>query len=213
MAVEQEIKMVVTGTQQLDFEILRQLSEIQIQHHVIHHVSNTYYDTPDWQLRRQQVGLRMRQYDHQWYQTVKTSGTAIAGLHQRHEWEYPLSGPHWDYETLKQTPLRTLMEQDPQLTHLIPLFTTDFVRESYLLETIDGTTLELAYDHGKVTTSQASQPIHEIELELVSGHVTAMTRLARQLALHFPLQADNGSKAQMGYRLLESSEQPANKRK
>ena len=52
-----------------------------------------YVDTPDLQLCRRQAGLRVRQVDGRWVQTLKAGGTVSGGLHSRHEWEGEVPGP------------------------------------------------------------------------------------------------------------------------
>ncbi len=52
-----------------------------------------YYDTPDCSLRRAGAALRVRREAGRWVQTVKWSGSARAGLHERNEIEMELQGP------------------------------------------------------------------------------------------------------------------------
>ncbi|RFC34043.1 MAG: CYTH domain-containing protein [Candidatus Nitrotoga sp. SPKER] len=50
---------------------------------------NVYFDTPDQDLQRAGVALRLRRMNGSWTQTVKSDGGVEAGLHQRNEWEWP----------------------------------------------------------------------------------------------------------------------------
>jgi inorganic triphosphatase YgiF len=90
MSLEQEIKLLVVQPEELELMALPLISE-HLQAAVSHiHLLSTYFDTPDKALMQFGVGLRLRQIGEQWFQTVKCSGEAVNGLHQRKEWEYQL---------------------------------------------------------------------------------------------------------------------------
>ena len=57
---------------------------------------STYYDTPDRALAAAGVALRLRRAGSRWLQTVKGDGDAVAGLHRRAEFEWPLAAPRLD---------------------------------------------------------------------------------------------------------------------
>lgn len=201
MSLEQEIKLVINQTEQLDLQSMAWLTKYNQGEITTSHLVSTYFDTKDKHLRKMGVGLRMRQYDGQWMQTVKTSGIVEDGLHQRDEWEHDLLSPEWDLEKLKQTPLKQLIEQEVIWSQLAELFTTDFIRQTMQLRFDDGTQIELAYDSGHVRAGDVQQTIHEIELELVSGSITTMKVLADQMCDELPVQASDVSKAKQGYLL------------
>jgi triphosphatase len=150
----------------------------------------------------QGVGLRMRQSDGVWMQTVKTSGHVQDGLHQREEWEHQLDGTEWDLAKLKQTPLAAIIENAAIWSKIGPVFSTDFERKTLQLRTEDGTRIELAYDRGWVIAGELSQAIHEIELELKAGNVEHLMVLANELQQQLPLSPNDISKAKMGYQLI-----------
>ena len=52
-------------------------------------VHSVYYDTPERDLLRAGLALRLRSDGARWLQTLKTGGQAAAGLHLREEWEWP----------------------------------------------------------------------------------------------------------------------------
>ena len=60
------------------------------------HLENTYFDTDSFKLRELRIGLRIRKDGEQYIQTVKSSGKAIGGLHQRNESESLLPEPELD---------------------------------------------------------------------------------------------------------------------
>ncbi|HBF47976.1 MAG TPA: adenylate cyclase, partial [Shewanella frigidimarina] len=49
-------------------------------------LTNGYFDTDDLQLRRWDMGLRVRGFDNQLEQTIKTAGRVVGGIHSRPEY-------------------------------------------------------------------------------------------------------------------------------
>lgn len=202
MSLEQELKLVVNS----DMPI--QLSSLILPNHTIDgdimtmRLVSTYFDTAELYLVSQGVGLRMRQSDGDWMQTVKTSGHVQNGLHQREEWEHTLDGAEWDLAKLKQTPLAVIIENVAIWSKIGPVFTTDFERKTLQLRTEDGSIIELAYDRGRVIAGELTQAIHEIELELKAGNVEHLNVLANELQQQLSLSPNDISKAKMGYQLI-----------
>jgi len=67
-----------------------------------------YYDTPTRELAAAGVALRLRRAGTRWLQTLKGSGTAVAGVHRRAEFEWPVPTPRLDLTKLARTPWRKL---------------------------------------------------------------------------------------------------------
>lgn len=204
MALEEEIKLTVRNETPCDitgvaFADYRQSQVVQKR------LISRYFDTPDQALLRRGVGLRLRRDDQQWFQTVKESGSAKQGLHQRREWEQPIDGPEFDLQQLRDTPIHPLVSDETVWPHLQPLFTTDFQRQIIQLHQ-QARQIELAYDFGHVYTEHRQRVIHEVELELVTGDTADLTTLAQLLMTQLPLTLSNVSKAQMGYELLAESD-------
>lgn len=202
MVLEQELKLVVNSDTQIDLSLLILANYLVNGEQVTTHLVSTYFDTADLYLASQKVGLRMRQSDGAWMQTVKTSGQVKEGLHQREEWEHQLDAAEWDLDKLKQTPLSVMIDDSNIWSKMEPIFTTDFMRETLQLVVDNGTQIELAYDRGHVIAGELSVPIHEIELELKSGDVTHLSILANQLQQQLSLSSSDVSKAKMGYQLI-----------
>lgn len=202
MFLEQELKLVVNSDAPIE------LSALLLPNHIIDsgimtmQLVSTYFDTTELYLVSQGVGLRMRQNDGVWMQTVKTSGHVQDGLHQREEWEHQLDGAEWDLAKLKQTPLAAIIENGVIWSKIGPVFTTDFERKTLQINTEDGTKIELAYDRGRVIAGELTQTIHEIELELKAGKVEHLMVLANELQQQLSLRPSDISKAQMGYQLI-----------
>jgi len=205
MALEQEIKLLVMSDDKLDLALLSDLLNLLEDDIVSAHLVSTYYDNDELYLSQQGLGLRLRQINESYWQTVKTAGTVNNGLHQREEWEYALEGPQWDLTTLKLTPLKSMIDDAELWSTLSPLFTTDFIRETVQLTLSEGTQIELAYDRGEVRSGGLKTAIHEVELELKAGNSEQLGILATHLRQQFLLKPSDISKAQMGYELVEQN--------
>lgn len=208
--LEQEVKLQVLGDNKLDLKSIEWLCSLAEGNVETQQLVSTYYDTPDFYLMKHGLGLRLRNKGGQWLQTVKTSGSAENGLHQRQEWEYALEKEALDLSLLKQTPLKDIIEDQAIWSNLTPLFTTDFRREALQITVAEKTQIEFAYDYGKVTSKQLSTPIHEIEMELKTGSVEQLTQFAAEVAERLGLAPSNGNKAQLGYQLLKKISEQTN---
>jgi inorganic triphosphatase YgiF len=103
---------------------------------------------------------------------------------------------------------------------LQPLFQTDFTRTlwhwqaGYEPQSGDAAEIEIALDQGEasalVSGERRSACIHELELELKRGPAKVLQPFAQRLAARIPgLVPDNISKAERGYRLLDTEPGPA----
>ena len=164
-------------------------------------LGNTYYDTPEGDLERARMALRLRRADDRLLQTLKTRGQGGGGLSTRGEWEWDVPGPDLDLAGLATLP--PMAERDPQwLERLVPRFATDFERETWWLEE-DGLTVELALDLGEIRAEGRSVTIRELELELKAGEPAALWALADALADEVALRPSDTSKAARGGALLD----------
>ncbi|WBA14441.1 CYTH and CHAD domain-containing protein [Salinivibrio proteolyticus] len=165
-------------------------------------LGNIYFDTPDFTLRKHDIGLRVRRFDGVYIQTLKTAGRVVAGLHQRPEYNAELNGPEPDLSLIPVEAWPDGLDIQALASQLQPLFSTDFVRRQWLLATEDGSQIELACDQGEVSTDAGDKDvISEVELELISGQTDALFSLARNLADEGGVRLGNLSKAARGYRL------------
>jgi len=199
MSLEQEIKLKVMQEAELDLSALIWLNALLASQPYKQHLVSTYFDTADRALMQFGVGLRLRQVDSQWLQTVKCRGEAQDGLHQRKEWEHKLAGPAFDEGLLAETDLAPLIDNKAVWQAIKPVFTTDFERVVMPLQLEDGTQVEMAYDRGVVKAGDKQQNIHEIELELKQGDIHKCQQLAASLKRSLALEYSDVSKAEQGY--------------
>ncbi len=146
-------------------------------------------------------GYAFRCFDDVFVQTVKTSGRVVAGLHSRPEYnaEHTNNIPELSLhpEDIWPAGKSTDVVQDA----LVPLFTTNFTREQWLIAMEDGSQIEVAFDKGSVVAGAKQVPICEVELELRSGQTDALFSLARVICEQGGVRLGSVSKAAKGYRL------------
>ncbi|WP_368196261.1 inorganic triphosphatase [Aeromonas sp. R2-2] len=198
MQTEIEIKFFVA--RDIQAELSNLLNSLEIKESSQQQLGNVYFDTPTLDLRRLDMGLRIRRCDAFAEQTIKCRGQVVGGLHARPEYNTPVSD---DLPTLSAFPDEiwpTLTERDHIQQQLVAQFRTDFLRRHWLIA-FEGAEIELAWDQGEIVGSQGSTTINELELELKSGATAALFALARRLARIGGLRLGAQSKAQRGYRL------------
>lgn len=164
-------------------------------------LKSVYFDTPDFLLFDGGASLRVRHAGRRRIQNVKARGDGSAGLFSRKEWEHDISGDIPDPQAILATGLQDLFARPGVLEELRPLFVTEFKRTTYTLG--NGTwEVALTFDRGAVTADGGSQPISEIELELVRGDPAHLFEIARALHEAAPLRLSTRSKSERGYALL-----------
>ncbi len=207
MAVETELKLRIATEQLARLKRHPLLGKHQVARPATRRLYNIYYDTPKLELRESGMALRLRRIGRQWLQTLKGGGSVQAGLHRRDEWEIPVSRAALDFSSPQTAEWEEHLP--PRLRKkLQPVFVTDFSRTSRMLEW-QGAQIELCMDHGEVRTEQHGIPICELELELKSGEPRQLFELALALLEIAPLELEQVSKAEQGYRLLmEHADKP-----
>ena len=162
--------------------------------------TSVYFDTPEHALRKGGYSLRIRDADGRRTQTVKATTPASAGLFARSEWERLVEddNPVLDHST----PLQNQIGKE--LEGLAPLFEVVVERRKWVV-TEGQSEIEIALDKGFIRAADRHVPICEIELELKGGGIEGIFDLARKLggvvAFHFEVM----TKAERGYRLLETA--------
>lgn len=160
-------------------------------------LTSTYWDTPDHDLARAGLTLRVRRDEARRLQTVKSAeGSGLLG---RTEWESEIGGDTPDLNQIADTPLAGALT--PKLAkRLVPLFTTRVRRTRRLLEQ-DGALVELGLDEGEVIAGDRKRTLLQLELELKSGRPAALFTTARPLLAAAPLRLSLVTKAAIGYAL------------
>ena len=162
---------------------------------------NIYYDTPDLALHKRGVAMRLRRQGRLWLQTVKCAGVSAAGLSRRPEWEVPYRG-QFDFSAIADEPLRKWLMR-PKITGRIgPVFETSFHRITWRFEPEPGRATLLMLDRGWISAAGKREKISEVEIELATGDVASLFRLAQSLSATLSMMPALRSKAERGYRLF-----------
>jgi len=140
-------------------------------------VLSCYYDTPDGELTRARMAVRVRRHGDRWVQTVKAD---TGDRFERFEWERPIAGPSPERDALppESTPQGALARRSFALWR--PLFETDFERRTHRIEPGPGLAVEVALDVGEVRCGALREPIRELELECLEGSRAAFFEWALQ---------------------------------
>ncbi|NTV11006.1 MAG: CHAD domain-containing protein [Zoogloea sp.] len=163
-------------------------------------LDNTYFDTPALDLLKRRIAVRIRRQGRHLLQTVKCAATSVGGLSSRQEWEQPYAGESFDFSAIEQSEVREFLERERD--NLVPVFSTVFRRETYLLTPAPDIRVLAMLDTGSVEADGRKLPISELELELEQGGAHDLFALAVQFAASLPLVPEDASKAQRGYRLF-----------
>jgi inorganic triphosphatase YgiF len=162
---------------------------------------STYFDTPDFRLRKKGLSLRVRFDGRDHVQTVKTAAES-AGLQRRGEWETKLSSDRPDLAAVAGASLTEAL--DGQAATLGPRFSMEVLRRQRIVRR-DGAEVEISLDEGEVSAGERREPLMEIELELKRGEAAALFDLAAPLFEAAAPRLSVRSKAEAGYALIDAA--------
>ncbi len=178
------------------------LREAQRSAPVVRTLRSIYFDTPELALARAGFALRVRRVGRRWIQTLKSGGGVGTGLHQREEHEVPVRAPVPELDALPDTPAVAWLRDPAIRAALAPAFETRFRRNSRTVEIHPGSFAEFALDTGTIDAGGRTEPIHELEIELVDGDARHLYAFARRLLADIDFRIGDVSKAERGYALL-----------
>jgi triphosphatase len=159
-----------------------------------------YYDTPDLQLWRAGLALRLRRAGKRWVQTIKSEAGVAAGMHRRNEFEAAVATQFPDFSVIGGD-LAAHFAAPELRARLKPVMITEFTRTNCLLAPAKGSAIEASIDRGTVTSGNSSAPICELELEVKTGPPWRAYQIALQLLDAAPLLLEDRSKAERGIAL------------
>jgi len=199
MANEVELKLRIAAPDILRLKHHPGIKVVQVGKPRTRHLLSIYYDTPQLTLLDLGISLRVRRISGNWIQTVKGKGEALAGLHQRQEFEDVIAFGHPDFSKIIDPELTRIFDDEMLRSSLTPLFSTEVRRTEWQLTFENGDQIELALDLGELVVGDKREPISEIELELKQGNTGRLFEFALRLQQNIPLELENISKAQRGY--------------
>lgn len=158
----------------------------------------TYFDTPDGLLHEAGFSLRLRRSGETVVQTLKGKRPEGCGFLSRDEHEHVVADGALDEPALAE-------RLPPDLLHRVrgrlgPRFTMVVTRCAWRIDATGGV-VEVCTDEGRIVAGERSEPIAEVEFELVSGEPAALFALARSALSAVPLHLQPLAKSDRGHRL------------
>lgn len=158
----------------------------------------TYFDTPDCLLHEAGFSLRLRRSGDTVVQTLKGKRPGGSGFLSRDEHEHVVADGALDEPALAEG-------LSPDLLHRVrgrlePRFTMAVTRCAWRIEAAGGV-VEVSTDEGQITAGERSEPIAEVEFEIVSGEPAALFALARSALSAVPLHLQPLAKSDRGHHL------------
>ncbi|WP_427184608.1 CHAD domain-containing protein [Bordetella bronchialis] len=189
---EQELKLHVPHASRAAVE--RELKQAGAERVPLHAM---YFDTPERELARARIAIRLRREGRNWVQTLKTpGGNAITRVEMNH----PRPGPILDLSVYAGTEVHAALAA---LKGELGLrYETDVTRLVRKTRTRQGT-VEIAYDVGVLRAGDLELPIREVEFELMSGRPGAIFATARTWLSRYGLVLDPRSKSERGDALAQ----------
>jgi triphosphatase len=174
-----------------------------------------YLDTPDFQLARHGIGLRLRRERGRWIQTIKVD---TPNHLTRIEHQIIVSGASSDLPEWSSDHIRALQSADGSIrwpgkldiAAIAPRFEIVVKRRSVVVATREGS-VELSYDVGQISRhgeqGTGAPPLHvcELEIERCSGRPRVVLLMAARMIRRFRLSVETRSKAERGVMLARGN--------
>jgi triphosphatase len=143
------------------------------------------FDTPDHQLRRLGLSLRVRKIGRAYVQCVKQAHNNLGAIFVRTEWEGPVPSQDPAISAIEDKAIRRQIRR-VGVEHLQPVFRTHVQRSSRTLKFDDGSTASLDIDVGDIVAGDICEPICEFELDLKSGAPSSCSSSPPRSARTYP---------------------------
>jgi len=166
----------------------------------------TYFDTPEHDLAKRKLALRVRQEGRRYVQCLKAQSDNVDGAgFARREWEWPVGEMALDVAVLKaDAEIKTLLK-GVKFGQIQPIYATDIKRQSRDLHMPGGALVQCDIDQGRVYLGAEESLLCELELELKSGSVADLFRTASQIVDIVPARLSNRTKAGRGANLARGA--------
>ena len=154
-----------------------------------------YFDTPDRDLVRAKIALRLRREGEQWVQTLKMPGeNSLSRIEINHD----RPSPDLDLSVYAAEPFAAVLAKHAQALSIC--YETD-VQRIFRQTRTDLGVVEIALDTGLLRAGSVELPISEIEFELKRGQLAAVFALGKKWQQAHGLILDARSKSERGDRL------------
>lgn len=196
MATEIEKKMKVPDRETLE-KIVNDpiLQELMPDPPIVTHMSSIYYDTPNDDLHSRKWTLRRRVEGGQVIVAMKTASmTSEFGVFTRSEWQCAAENVEDAIPILIEQGAPQDLKNILKGQYLIERCRAEFDRTSAYLYLDEGGRIELAADYGELSGGGHTEPICELELELLFGGAETLDPICSRLAEDYDLQNETKSK-------------------
>ncbi|MEH6436177.1 CYTH and CHAD domain-containing protein [Massilia sp. DD77] len=177
-----------------------------------HHLTDTWYDTPERELWKHGLTLRVRSNkDEQdsWIQIARS----VSAPQGRGAWESALPGgqpqPALLARQVKSAALARLLADEDIAARLQPVFLSSIRRTTWDIVLPDGRQLACALDAGDLACGDRHAQLSELELALARGDPAELFALALALHQDIPLELAGASLAARGHAMLADEPAPA----
>ena len=162
---------------------------------VVQHMSSIYYDTPNRDLHARKWTLRRRMEGNQSIVAMKTASLSTEfGVFTRSEWQCAAGDVEDAIPILIEQGAPAELKNILKGQTLVERCRADFERTSAYLYLEEGTRIELAADIGELSGGGNTEPICELELELLFGGAEALSPICSRLAEDYGLTDETLSK-------------------
>jgi inorganic triphosphatase YgiF len=173
-----------------------------------------YFDTADNALARHKMALRVRREGDDWVQTFKAAGQdAMTRVEENCPRTVPdqrmprpdlaLHGTAAQAALQRALPWPAALDPQGLQLPLQALYETRFERRQAVIDTPEGQVL-VYIDEGQIASGTLTDPLAELELELLQGHPQAVLRTALAWVAQHGVWLDVHSKAYRGTRLAQA---------
>ena len=194
----------------LNISDLESLIFLQSKNCSIHKLRSKYFDTDDFKLLNNSIGLRVRRENGNWVQTTKFE--AIDQSCYEYNQDIKVQEETKNYLDIDALPSKDFLQNKNYYIDfefkdfsckLIQQFEININRFSWTIKYLSGK-IEISFDTGFIKKNNTIKTISEIEIELLEGKNFIIWQLAKEIIRHLPnLKIQFLSKAFRGYELCD----------
>lgn len=194
------------GDKVLNDEIIMEYLEDDI---TVREVESVFYDTPGWDLYKNNLMLHIRETNGAPLATLKdvsagSGNLEIPGLYINRHWVCIAGGADEAVSGLMDAGAPKKLGELAKAAKLVPCCRANYMRRSTMLYMPEGVRVDLSIDEGTLEVDDKSEPILEIELELLFGDLSNLPPLCDNLAKKYGLIPELQNKYERALRLLRS---------
>jgi triphosphatase len=162
-----------------------------------------YFDTPDFDLARNDMAYRVRKEGCAWVAALKWKGHTEGALHMREELNVSVDDDKPDPEVFCESEIGAELMRVIGEKQLESMLETRFQRRRFRIDTGTGI-FELSVDQGLIVTPYGEEPISEVEIELFSGETEELQNLGEMLQNKYGLEKEERSKYARGIDIIRA---------